>query len=640
MRAARKLGAAAVVGTALLAAAPNASAQAIDFTRCRDGGRCASVPVPLDHSNPAAGTIRLQARIVEGGRRRSRNAVLFLPGGPGAASLPAVNEPLPSFVRVRPLNRYRALLFDARGTGRSGRLSCPVLERALSARDSTTQQVVDAVGACAVQLGERRRYFDTAQMVGDIEEMRQAFGIAKLGIIGVSYGTLPALRYAAAYPANVDFLVLDSPVPYEGVDPLGASSLAAIPRVLDEICSNRACDGVTRDAKADLRRVFERLGSDGVRTPVIEPSGRRTDELLTRSDVIGLLFASDANDSVTSRLPGALRAGAGGDLAPLLRIAHDTPSELDLPAAAFSPTLYATNTCGDLDAPWSVSDPLERRNEALASAISNQPEGAFGPVPRQLVADFAPASICPAWPEAGDRAAPPPIPRVRTLILGGRRDLRTPESEAARLAAQIPGSQRRAVIGAGHSVLSIPDCAGHIRRFLTGRGDAAGCDAFQPIALPVPPLSLDRIKPVRPYSGRRGRTLRAVALSLEEVLVRTFDFVELFGFEENAETIRAPGLRGGRALLRPNRYRLSGYEHVPGILLSGSLDASLNRGRIRVTGSAAARGVLRIGRGLRVSGRLGGRRVRTTLPTRYLDRFVDRIFGALAETVFRTERRR
>ena len=62
--------------------------------------------------------------------------------------------------------------------------------------------------------------------------MRQAIGVERIALFGVSYGTKVALAYAARYPQHVERLVLDSVVELDGPEPVLAGELAAVPRVL------------------------------------------------------------------------------------------------------------------------------------------------------------------------------------------------------------------------------------------------------------------------------------------------------------------------------------------------------------------------------------------------------------------------
>ena len=79
---------------------------------------------------------------------------------------------------------------------------------------------------------------------------------------------------------------------------------------------------------------------------------------------------------------------------------------------------------------------------------------------------------------------------------------------------------------------------------------------------------------------------------------------------------RGGGLRAGRyRMTLDNTLELDGVAFVPGVTLSGRLEHFLTRrqrGRLRIGGAAAPHGLLTV-RGMRVSGRLGGRRVSGSL---------------------------
>ena len=88
------------------------------------------------------------------------------------------------------------VLFDQRGTGRSGVLRCPGLEgRQIGNVDA-------AVKACANAIGPRRRFYTTWDSAQDIEAVRRALGIGKITLIGVSYGTKLAADLRAALPVE------------------------------------------------------------------------------------------------------------------------------------------------------------------------------------------------------------------------------------------------------------------------------------------------------------------------------------------------------------------------------------------------------------------------------------------------------
>lgn len=96
--------------------------------------------------------------------------VVFLHGGPGSGCSPNQR-------RLFDPARYRAILVDQRGCGRSRPLG--------NTRDNTT-----------------------AHLVADLEYLREALGISRWLVFGGSWGGLLALAYAQTYPERVLGLVL------------------------------------------------------------------------------------------------------------------------------------------------------------------------------------------------------------------------------------------------------------------------------------------------------------------------------------------------------------------------------------------------------------------------------------------------
>src|SRR5438067_181823 len=114
-------------------------------------------------------------------------------------------------------------------------------------------------GICANRLGARRDYYLSDDSVADIDALREALGIPKWSVYGVSYGTKVATLYAQRYPDRVERLVLDSIVEPGGPDPLYGPTFQAIPRVLRGICVHGLCRPVTHDVIADTARLVQRL---------------------------------------------------------------------------------------------------------------------------------------------------------------------------------------------------------------------------------------------------------------------------------------------------------------------------------------------------------------------------------------------
>jgi len=125
-------------------------------------------------------------------------------------------------------------------------------------------------------------------------------------------------------------------------------------------------------------------------------------------------------------------------------------------------------------------------------------------------------------------------------------------------------------------------------------------------ATDVPPTSLAELPPAAGLDGRAGRTVSAVDATL--------DFLDFALSPALGLDAAGGGLRGGSYRLRP-RLALRGFVVVPGVRISGyeRRGGSLV---LRVRGSAAARGSVRVSNGGRLSGRLGGRRVAARLASR------------------------
>ena len=200
------------------------------------GFTCATLVVPLDHGGQAKGSLRLAVGYA-GNATAPHGVLVFLTGGPGQPGVPflaRVQSRLGSDMRG-----YRLVMFDQRGTGADA-LKCPVLQTAAGASDLVVPPP-GAIQACARAIGPSQRYYTTSETAADIDSLRKAFGVSKLTLDGVSYGTFVAERYALAYPQHVARLVLDSVVPQQGVDATYLAALQATARVLRSACAEQHC---------------------------------------------------------------------------------------------------------------------------------------------------------------------------------------------------------------------------------------------------------------------------------------------------------------------------------------------------------------------------------------------------------------
>jgi pimeloyl-ACP methyl ester carboxylesterase len=601
----------AALAFACAAAAP-AQAQ-ISFGLCGKSNEfaCGHLTVPLDPSGATPGTITLAMRRHRAPVGEARSAVIALAGGPGQAAIPFAenfDETLGPIIATRDL-----IVFDQRGTGFSHPLSCHAFETPGQFRTSSA-----IVAECGGQLGPARAFYTTADSVADIEAIRQAGGYEKLVLYGTSYGTKVAELYAQKYPEHVEALVLDSVVPPNGPDPLNRATYAAIPRVLRQLCAGGACAHVTPEPVADLARLVRRMHRGPLRGRWIDGNGEAHTVRVGPGVLTGLLLAGDFSPLLRAEFITAVRSASESDMADLARLYVSAVSGGGSNEGTDSPLYFAT-TCEEEDFPWSrAASPGTRLAQAKA-AIAAQPASAFAPFTAANVLGFGDFEECSHWPYT--TPAPPPVegslPNVPTLILSGTADLRTPTANAQAVAAMIPDAQLLVVPYAGHSVLNDEPtpCAEEALQAQFAGKSMKPCPAFAPPAIlhppPLPPRRLADVPAAKGYRGTVGRTLTAVGLTLAD-FVRQFTIKLLeslgSGSPSSLGSLRSGGLRAGWVQLREGKLVFHGYSYVPGVTITGAIESG--KAILRVGGSAAAPGILRLNSHRGLTGTLGGHSVR------------------------------
>lgn len=617
----RAVTAGVALAVVLLAVPAAPAGAAIRFHDC-EGVQCGRLAVPLDRSGTVAGQVSLYVERLRAARRPRRGATLLLAGGPGQPATYAYDSGFGPDVRYEEWQaltpRNDIVVFDQRGTGRSGLLRCRDLESA-STLDAGTE-----AASCAVMLGRRRGSYRTADTVADIEQIRAELGAERLTIIGVSYGTYVAEAYAREHPTHVDRLVLDSVLDVTGVEPLYRDSFRAVPRVLTTLC-RAGCRRFTRDPVADTEGLVGRLAAAPLRGVAVGVHGERRRVELTRPDLMFTLAAGDLDDISRAAFPGAVVSALRGDSAPLLRLrrraialeSSGTPRE-------FSSALMAATLCEEVRFPWARPASPDERQAAIDADAALIPPEQLRPFDAATAAGNDLVRLCKRWPHANAEpaSADTGLPDVPVLLVEGEGDLRTPVETAERVAARFPRSRLLVAPYTGHSALSADLSGCLIRaldRFLSRRPLTARCPRGRPVWVPPPPVpaSLRAVPPIRGAHGTRaGRTLQAVSLTIydmAEELVASFlgGYVQMDGGR-----FLGAGLRRGHFSFGVEGVRVQDVEFVPGVRLSGAVrrfGTRRQRGVLKVSGRAAARGTLRLS-GRRVRGRLGGRRVNARVP--------------------------
>lgn len=602
------------------AALPSAAAQAgIVWKACGDSNNvaCGHLTVPLDPSNPAQGIITLAMRRHRAPVGEAKDAVIALAGGPGQSAIPFLSQ----FGQILgPIASTRDVIaFDQRGTGLSHPLSCAAFEHVKHGPSPS------AVSICAGQIGETRGLYTTADTTADIEAIRQAGGYEKLVLYGTSYGTKVAERYAQEYPSHVEALVLDSVVQPNGPEAFDDTTFAAVGRVLGQLCSARACAHITSEPVSDLARLVKRMGGGSVKGRVIDGDGHAATTHISSNDLMGILMEGDLDPILRAEFPAAVRSAVRGDTAALARLitrAEGGGEGEESLSEGFDLPLYYSTVCDETTFPWNrAANAKKRLSEALV-ALRAQGAGAFAPFTMANALALGDVPVCAAWPLTPgepevDTAALPDVP---TLILSGADDLRTPTANAQAVAAQIPDANLLVVPNTGHSVLgSDPTPCAHdaLQALFDGR-PVKQCKEETPPPLllptPLPPLDIAEVPPAKGNPGLAGRTVGAAVLTLGD-----FDRQMLLAGLENpgealfgSGSMRVGGLRAGWGGIVHGTPVLHDYSYVPGVTVSGKI--SSGGATLRIGGSAAVHGTVRIGAHGALTGVLGGHRVHLRAP--------------------------
>jgi pimeloyl-ACP methyl ester carboxylesterase len=586
---------------ASLIATAQAQAQGqIAFGPCGQGNEyaCGHLTVPLDPSGVTPGTVTLAIRRHRAPLGDGRVAVIALAGGPGQAAIPFTEQFLSVLGPI--LQTRDEIVFDQRGTGLSGRLKCRALEHA-----SPGESPGHAVAGCAAELGPDRSFYTSEDTVADIEAIRVAGGYEKVVLYGTSYGTKVAEEYAEAHPGQVEALVLDSVVPPDGPEPLNRSTLAAVPRILHQLCAGSACAHITSHPDADLQRLVRELSHHELHSHWIDGQGRAHPISISSDDLLETLLAGDLEPTLRSEFPAAIRAALGGDGAPLARLivraGKSEEGESEAAVESFDAPLYYATICEETDFPWSRTAAPAARLASGRARIAALGTSALAPFTAGDALDLSDMPACAGWPFTSDDPFLPSasLPSVPTLILSGADDLRTPSANARELAAAVPGSHLLVVPNVGHSVLSsdLSGCSENALQALFTGGPVKACRPARPEPLlrptPVPPRELAKVPVASGNHGRPGRTLEAVMLTLSD-LRRQISYLDLARLSssglEGAGTLDIGGLHAGWAGVSGGTVRLHRYSYVPGVVVSGELTSDLSD--LTVSGASAAGGRL------------------------------------------------
>ncbi len=435
--------------------------------------QCGVLHRALDPSHPAGTQIDVHFVVLPAlARRKLPDPVFLLAGGPGQSAIGVASGVAQQMSR---LNNRRDLVFvDQRGTGKSAPLMCDEDRHAALAEQLDGPRREERLRQCLAQLQKLPygdlRFFTTTLAMQDLDAVRQALGVARINLVGASYGTRAVLEYLRQFPQAVRRSVVDGVAPPDMALPASVSmdSQAAWDAMLHACEQDAACAKAYPRLRADWNSLLLGLPKPVALT---QPLTGVVEQLtLTREMLLGSVRGPLYAPFMAAALPHAITEAARGRFDALLGVGTllggHGPSRLAM-------GMHFSVVCAE-DMP-------------RLALSRDQPGRDFSTEFSQLY-----ASACGFWPR-GEVAAgfyvvrPSPAP---ALVLSGGLDPVTPPRHGARVAQALGAKAQHVVVpNAGHGVMNLGCMRDVLFRFIDLVDDAAATavDASCARGVPRPP---------------------------------------------------------------------------------------------------------------------------------------------------------
>ena len=451
----------------------------------RSGVRCGSIRVPRywhAASDPADDlTVRFRVYARTDPSAPALEPLVAMEGGPGYGSIAWTASYAKMLGPLR--RRHDLIVMDQRGTGASDAIDCPALQERGS-------NYVNAVAACARQLGDAANAYGSAAAADDLAAILRGLGVDRVDLYGDSYGTYLAQVVAVHHPDLVRAVVLDGAYD-QSFDPFARDASASLRRAWKVVCERSdPCPGIL-DSIGSLARRLDAHPIVG-----IPPGGDRPVRLTARG-LAQLAYDATYAFSIYRELPAAIEAARSGDDDPLLRLASEdlrsTGNGSD--PSAYSAGLYMAVSCHDYPTIWDRARSKADRRRQLQAAIGDVSPDAFAPFTKDawLASLYEHQLVygCLGWPAPSVPDPPFPAgvehPDMPVLVLNGELDITTPLADARRTARAFPNATLVEVPNEIHvsALYDAQNCARMIvRRFLRtlASGTAPCLDRIPPVA--------------------------------------------------------------------------------------------------------------------------------------------------------------
>ncbi len=446
--------------------------------------QCTTLEVPENRADSGSRKIKLSLAWIPASADAEPDPIFMIAGGPGQSAIESYPLVHSAFRDVR--RSRNVLLLDARGTGGSNPLVCRNAEgdAAITDGDGTEMSVDidvarDFAKRCADALGAESdlRFYTTSEHIDDIDAVREAIGVEKINLIGISYGTRVAQQYAARYPASTRAVVLDSVAPNSLIlgNDHAANLQAALMAQFARCRDISACEKQMGDPAAQLKKVATELRRDDL--PSISyrdmTSGEWKQEVPTFGHLALLLRMYAYSPEAAATLPYILFEASSGRYEAMMAQASNLGRSL---SEQIYHGMQLSVMCSE------DADEFAAREEDRDGVLGTE------------FIEFAKAQ-CSAWPR-GSRDAnfrKPLSGDLPVLLVSGEFDPVTPSRYADEVASNLTNSRALVLPGQGHSVIGI-GCMPKLFAQFIETTDAKQLDA----------TCLERLKPLPPFAGAYG----------------------------------------------------------------------------------------------------------------------------------------
>ena len=388
-----------------------------------------------------------------------KSPIVYLAGGPGSSGVAAARSArFPMFMALREVGDVIAL--DQRGVGISkpnlnclNTLDIP-LDKVVS-ENEYLEAVRERSRECAKywkEQGADLTGYNTLENADDINDLRKALGVAKINLVGISYGTHLGLTILKRHGKNIERAVLAG---VEGLDhtyKLPGNIQLQLEAIAREVKTDPELNAKIPDLPALMKRVLDKVEQS---PPMVEFTDPRTQQKVKipigKFELQYLTSVGLGDTTMISQLPALFHAMDQGDFSFL------APQVAGLRRRGIGSAMIFMMDC--------ASGISKQRSRRIEKEIPHTLLGAY--------IDFPFPKVCEAWNQndLGDsfrQSFKTPVP---TLFISGTLDGRTPVSNAEETRKGFSKSEHLVIERAGHSddlFVSSPEIAKRMVGFFKG----------------------------------------------------------------------------------------------------------------------------------------------------------------------------